>query len=46
MQYGGDQQRRGMAAGTTLVRDKVSGRNTHSESLGTTAETFKSSNLK
>ena len=38
--------RSGMAAGTTLVRDKVSGRNTHTESLGTTAETFKSSNLK
>lgn len=29
-----------MAAGTALVRDKVSGRNTHTESLGTTAETF------
>lgn len=34
--------RRGMAAGTIIVRDKVSGRNTHTDSLGTTAETFKS----
>lgn len=32
--------------GRQLVRDKVSGRNTHTASLGTTTETFKSSNLK
>lgn len=35
-----------MAACATLVRDKVSGINTHAESRGTTGETFKSSNLK
>lgn len=35
-----------MAAGAILVRDRVSGRNTHTESLGTTVKTFKSSNLK
>lgn len=35
-----------MAAGTVLVRDRVSGRNTHTKSLGMTAKTFKSSNLK
>lgn len=46
MQKGEDSGRRGMAAGTTVVRDKVTGRNTHTESLGRTAETFKSSNLK
>lgn len=43
---GGQGEEAGMAAGSALVRDKVSGRNTHTESLGTTAETFKSSNLK
>lgn len=37
---------RGMAACATLVRDKVSGINTHAESRGTTGETIKSSNLK
>lgn len=40
---GNDQRGREMVA---LVRDKVSGRNTHTESIGATAETFKSSNLK